>query len=164
MGYTTDFDGEVEISPPLNAAEIEYINRFGSTRRMKRTKGPYYANPGSDGFGQDQEADILDYNSPPTCQPGLWCQWEASADGRFIYWNGAEKFYNATAWMAYLIEHFLKPGARAKSSGDPQFAAFTFDHIVNGTIEAQGEDAEDMWRLVVTDNKVETKHATIVWS
>jgi hypothetical protein len=42
--------------------------------------------------------------------------------------------------MSYIIEHFLKPNAHASSTGDPQFAGFTFDHVCNGTIEAQGED------------------------
>jgi hypothetical protein len=31
--------------------------------------------------------------------------------GTAIKWNGAEKFYNSEAWMSYLIDLFLKPGA-----------------------------------------------------
>ena len=37
---------------------------------------------------------------------------------------------------------------------DPEFARFTFDHTVNGTIEAQGEDPDDAWTLTVTENVV----------
>jgi hypothetical protein len=52
--------------------------------------------------------------------------------------------------MQYLIDHFLKPGGHAL--GEPGFADFTFDHVVNGTIDAQGEDPDDTWQLAVIDN------------
>lgn len=176
MGYTTEFEGEIVIDPPLNPAEVEYVNRFGETRRMDRAKGPYYANPGNDGFGQDPEDDIRDYNRPPVGQPGLWCKWEVSGDGSSLYWSGAEKFYDAEEWMQYLIDHFFKPGAVASNlvedpcptcghaeAIDPQFADFTFDHVLNGEIDAQGEEAEDRWKLIVTDNVVTRKNAKLVW-
>jgi hypothetical protein len=157
MGYTTDFWGAVEISPPLNPAEVAYINGFSSTRRMNRRKGPYYVNPGSDGFGQDGESDIIDFNSPPPGQPGLWCQWEVSEDGKRIEWDGGEKFYSAKEWMAYIIDHFLKPGAIAKR----ELPFLQANHTVNGVIDAQGEDSDDRWRLVVEDNRVTTQMAVI---
>ncbi len=56
MGYTTEFAGHITITPPLNAEEIAYLTKFANTRRMARTKGPYYVdNPGF--AGQDHEAD-----------------------------------------------------------------------------------------------------------
>lgn len=36
LGYTTDFSGEFNLSRPLTEVEKEYINRFSTTRRMKR--------------------------------------------------------------------------------------------------------------------------------
>lgn len=164
MGYTTDFEGEVQISPPLNQAEIEYLNRFARTRRMDRKNGPYYANPGSDGFGQDNEPDIVSYNDPPAGQPSLWCQWVPTEDGAAIEWDGGEKFYHSEKWMAYIIDHFLKPGAHASKSGDPQFKDFTFNHKVSGTIHAYGEDRDDIWRLVVTDNAVKVERGAIAFA
>jgi hypothetical protein len=92
MGYTTDFDGFVTIDPPLNAKQVEYINRIRNTRRMKRdvnklmelyggkhgypftkSKDPnkIYGNEGEyfaklDGnHGQSSDASILDYNQAP---------------------------------------------------------------------------------------------------
>lgn len=162
MGYTTDFWGEVQISPPLNQAEIDYLNKFNQTRRMDRQRGPYFVD-GTGSYGQNHDADIRDFNRPPTGQPGLWCQWVPSMDGTAIEWDGGEKFYESDKWMAYLIDHFLKPGAQAQHSGDPQFAEFTFDHVLNGEIDAQGEDPGDRWKLVVKDNKVTVKTASLVW-
>lgn len=160
MGYTTDFDGAVTIDPPLNEKEVEFINRFASTRRMNRKNGPYYANPGSDGVGQGGESDIIDYNTPPAGQPGLWCQWQVSEDGALIEWDGGEKFYEAEAWMRYIIEHFLQFGAHAQT----QLPFLQCNHTVNGVIDAQGEDPSDMWRLVVEGNVVSKKVATVTYS
>ncbi len=39
----------------------------------------------------------------------------------------------------------------------------TLDHVLNGTIDAQGEDANDRWRLIVTNNVVTTQEAKVVW-
>jgi hypothetical protein len=150
MGYTTEFYGHVTVTPPLSAHEMTYLMKFANTRRMDREKGPYYVD-GKGYAGQDEEPDIRNYNTPPAGQPGLWCQWVPTPDGAAIEWNGAEKFYDADEWMQYLIDHFLKPGAIGKKTdGTVTFA----DHVVNGTIEAQGEDFSDIWQLNVKNNVV----------
>jgi hypothetical protein len=120
MGYTTEFDGSVSISPPLNAHEIAYLRKFATSRRMDRARGPYFVD-GSGPFGQGHDDDIRDFNKPPGGQPGLWCRWEPTKDGTAITWSGVEKFYNSEEWMTYLIDLFLKPrrgaGQRAGQPG-----------------------------------------------
>lgn len=157
IGYTTDFFGSVKIEPPLNADEVSYLKDFNHTRRMNRNKGPFYVK-GTGFAGQDHEPDVRDYNNPPFGQPGLWCQWTPSDDGTEIHWDGGEKFYYASDWMIYIINEFLTNGRNvdAKIAADERFKNFTFDHVVNGEIEAQGEDPGDVWKLVVTNNAVTT--------
>jgi hypothetical protein len=162
MGYTTDFTGEITIVPPLNAAEINYLKLFSTTRHMQRERGPYFVDglyggdwDGSAGSGN---ADVTDYNSPDATQPGLWCQWEPTEAGDALVWDGGEKFYNSVEWMRYLIDYFLRPNAACK--GMEQFSDFTFDHVLNGEIYAQGEDPSDKWSLLVTDNIVEEYQLT----
>jgi len=150
MGYTTTFDGSVSIVPPLNEKEIEYINKFSDTRRMHRTKGPYYVG-GEDTFGQDQEDDVIDYNKPADGQPELWCQW-ITEDGTTIIWDSCEKFYSSTEWMQYLIDNFIGENPLAKLN--TKDFDFLQGHVLNGTIYAQGEESDDVWKLVVTDNVV----------
>lgn len=163
MGYTTEFDGSVEVFPALNEYEINYLKKFSETRRMSRSAGPYFVD-GNGYAGQDDGPDtIYDHNCPPPGQPGLWCKWEPTNDGCFIVWNGAEKFYDSAEWMQYLIDHFLKQNAEASKLDHWQFEHFTFDHVLNGTIDCQGEDPEDRWRLIVEDNVVRTQRAKIVW-
>lgn len=159
MGYQTEFTGRIAVSPPLNKAEIAYLRKFADSRRMRRGRGPYYVD-GTGYAGQGHDPDIIEYNEPPEGQPGLWCKWEPTDDGTAIEWNGEEKFYYGAEWMAYLVDHFLAPDAaasRAPADVAAYFSEFTFDHVLNGEIDAVGEEYEDHWLLIVKDNVVSTE-------
>jgi hypothetical protein len=159
MGYNTDFDGEVTIEPPLSEKEIKYINMFADTRRMNRKNGPYYVG-GTGMCGQDNESDVIDYNSPDDSQPGLWCKWETNEEGNVIRWNGCEKFYDATEWMRYIIDHFIGENPLAKLN-DPEHFDFLQGHTLNGEIYADGEESGDNWMIEVTDGVVTEKQGTV---
>jgi len=167
MGYTTEFMGEFSVEPALKPEHRVYLSKFGDTRRMKRNakKAEKIADPireaaclpvgpegsffvGAKGWaGQDSDDSIVDYNSPPIGQPGLWCQWMPNEDGTVIAWDGSEKFYNYVDWLEFLIENFLDP----------------WGYVLNGDVEWQGEDREDMGKIVVKDNEVSTKTARITF-
>lgn len=157
MGYTTSFSGQITIVPALDADEIAFLQKFSETRRMCRKCGPYFVG-GSGDFGQGRDPDVIDYNRPDPSQPGLWCQWRPTEDGSAIEWNEAEKFYDSAEWMKYLIVHFLKPGAEAVGKVE----VLKGGHVLNGVIEAQGEDSSDRWDLLVKDNKVTVRRFTQV--
>lgn len=148
MGYSTEFDGFIEIHPPLNKQEVEYLKNFANTRRMEREKGPYYVD-GTGYSGQGHDNDIKNYNQPPEGQPGLWCKWEPTQDGTKIEWNGIEKFYDSVEWMQYLINHFIGENPIAKKE-----LPFLNKHVLHGEIDAQGDERNDHWYLVVENNKV----------
>lgn len=159
MGYTTTFDGSVSIDPPLNEQEIEFLTKFSESRRMNRKNGPYFVD--GEGYrGQSDDSDVIDFNSPPDGQPGLWCQWIPTENGCSIVWDEGEKFYDSVEWMQYLIDHFLKPGAIAKD----QLPFLQANHICNGMIDAEGEEYGDLWRLVVKNNKVSVKRGRVVYN
>lgn len=156
MGYDTEFRGYVTIDPPLNTDERSYMKDFCESRRVRRLDGkPYVITRNHD--------DVESQNGPPEGQPGLWCDWRVSDDGMIIEWSGMEKFYNADQWMRYLIDHFLSPGAYAQQDTDQdlRLGNFTFNHIVNGVIYAQGEDPDDKWMLSVENNAVYVSEAII---
>lgn len=166
MGYDTDFEGSVSIDPPLNASEISFLTSFSESRRMHRSKGPLFVE--GDGYrGQNGDADVIDNNRAHPDQPGLWCQWVPSESGADLEWDEGEKFYNAAEWMKYIVENLL--GASARSyidqhvGEDDRLRHFTCDHLVSGVIEAQGEDPEDQWRLVVEHNVVKVAKAETVF-
>jgi hypothetical protein len=137
MGYTTEFSGTVSVVPPLNAAEVAYLRRFSVARH--------------------------DGGEPGMPPRSYYCQWVPTEDGAGLEWDQVEKFYDSVEWMAYLIDHLLRPGAVASLAGDPQFAGFTFDHVLNGVIDADGEARNDRWRLVVNDNVVRRIDAVITF-
>ncbi len=155
MGYTTYFNGAVEISPPLSEEEVSFINKFGEKRHEHFSGSLYYV----DGMGMtlgDKVTVEGQYHHPEV--PGLYCQWVVSEDGKSIEWDGEEKFYEADAWMEFIIEHLIgtKPKAQA---GIP----FLTGHTCNGDIYAEGEESEDHWMIKVRNNKVEVKQGHVVY-
>jgi hypothetical protein len=153
MGHTTDFIGHVDISPPLNDAEQDYLTAFRLSRRFDRPDGPY-AVPGNPYLDERDGRDIDAYNRVAPGQPELWCQWEMCWDGCCVAWDGHEKFYRPVEWLRYLIEHFLGPGAHAASSGLPQFEGFTFDHRLDGLVIGNRRDTRELFAICVQDNVV----------
>jgi len=164
IGYTTDFTGSVDIEPPLNASEISFLLSFNETRRMNRTKGPLFVE-GTGYAGQNHDDDVINGNAPHPDQPGLWCQWIPSDDGKELKWDEGEKFYNAPEWMKYIVTKLLaaegKDYIAAHINEDSRLAHFTNDHVVNGEIFAQGEEGDDRWWLQVTDNEVFVSQAVL---
>jgi hypothetical protein len=157
MGYTTEFYGSIEITPPLNVEEINWLKKHNQTRRMLRGKGPYFVD-GTGDFGQNKDDDVINLNEPPEPQLSLWCQWLASEDGTTIKWDGGEKFYQSAEWMKWLIEHILGPDPRAKGQ-----LPFLQGHTLSGVIYCKGEDSDDVWRLIVEDRVVYTQQAALVY-
>ena len=155
MGYDTTFDGVFKLDKPLATEHALYLKKFSETRRMRRdsTKAAELSDPvreavgleignqgefyvGADGFmGQDRDESILDYNYPPSTQPGLWCQWVPSQDGTGIEWDCNEKFYHYIQWLSYIIVNFLKP----------------WGYVLNGKVCWRGEDFEDTGAIIVED-------------
>lgn len=155
MGYTTTFTGEIRIDPPLNDAERSYLRKFCGSRRIQRPGGPYALD------SADDDRRDIDQSEPPLGQPGLYCRWTPSDDGTALLWDGMEKFYRSSEWMQYLIDTFLRPGASLRTEmrvtgadhHPPEFGMFTFDHVLNGTVVAHGQDGA-VWRIEVLDNEV----------
>lgn len=147
MGYTTDFDGGFNITPILSDKDKEFLIKLAETRRMIRNVGSEYGVEGEfyvdgTGFaGQDRDDTIVDYNMPPSTQPGLWCQWIPTDDGSELVWDGGEKFYNYVEWLQYLIDKILAPRG----------------YSLNGECEWFGEDSGDFGKIVVENNIVRVK-------
>lgn len=157
MGYTTEFIGSCSIEPAIKPEHAAYLRKFCETRRMKRnpelaakladplreavglpigTEAEFFT--GGLGFaGQGRDASIIEYNSPPADQPGLWCKWTVNEAGE-LEWSGAEKFYAYVEWLKYLIENFYGP----------------WGYTLNGYIAYQGEESGDRGHIVIDENRV----------
>ena len=166
MGYETNFDGNLVINPALKSEHLDFLTGFCNTRRMKRNEEivSTYSDPtreavnlpiGRDGgfyvgdrdnYGQSRTHDIIDYNSPPRDQHGLWCGWSPSDDGMYLTAQDG-KNYNYTDWLKYLIENFFNP----------------WGYKLNGSINWEGEDSGDVGIIKVTNNQVKTLVAEITF-
>jgi len=137
MGYTTTFTGSIRVEPALTTAEAQFLLDFSRS----------------------------DHDGEPKA-PGKHCDWvpaEPILDGfgfATIEHNGSEKSYDAVEWLQFLIDEFLKPG----SSGGPQGGLLTRDHVLDGVIEANGEEHGDYWRLVVKSNAVTREEPITIWA
>ncbi len=158
MGYTTSFDGEFAISPPLTSGHCAYLTAFARTRRMRRDPAIAATLPdpvreaaglpigedagyfvgGTGDFGEGADASVVDFNAPPGGQPGLWCQWIPDADGAALIWDGGEKFYSYVHWLEYLIDHFLWP----------------WGYTLDGRVIWQGESPDDAGVIDVQRNVI----------
>lgn len=144
MGYTTDFSGQFQLNKPLGKNMQKFLTLFNDTRRMKRRVDEVFGVDGEffifgEGFaGQTKDDSIVEYNTAPETQPGLWCQWTPSADGTAIEWDGNEKFYNYSEWLVYLIYKILAPNG----------------YVLNGVVEYSGEETGDVGEILVVDNRV----------
>jgi hypothetical protein len=159
MGYTTNFKGKFEFNKPLAPEHSKYLMQLTDTRRMQRDpkkaeklidpirqavglpiglEGEYFV--GGCGFkGQDGDESVTEHNTPPRTQPGLWCQWEPSEDGKYLQWNGGEKFYEYVKWLRYIIDNFLT----------------RWNYKITGIVDWQGEEDSDKGRIIAKDNKLE---------
>jgi len=173
MGYSTDFNGSFELSRPATEKEQNYINGFSGSRRMGRdvhtlaglykgkhghptpedntpeaiygVQGEYFAFDDGE-FGQSKDDSILDYNRPPSTQPGLWCQWVLDSPDE-LTWDGDEKFYEYVAWLQYLIKNFFE----------------VWKIKLNGEVTWNGDDPSDIGKIIVKDNVVAVKEGKIVF-
>ena len=162
MGYHTDFEGEFNLNIPLTEEHKTYLSKFNISRRVKRHADKCAIDPireaanlpigedacnfvGDNSFmgqmGQSNDGSVVDYNQPPSSQPGLWCQWTPNQDGTAIEWDCGEKFYHYIEWIEYLIVNFLTP----------------WGYTLNGQVSWRGEDFTDVGTIMVTDNVVTTK-------
>jgi len=139
MGYTTEFDGSLDITPALSNKQVEFINTLTNTRRMGRNveakygvEGEFYFGQGDS--GQDREPNIINYNTPPKTQPGLWCQWKVIPTQ--LMWDGGEKFYDYISWLSYLINSLFE----------------NWNKKLNDGILWQGEEEDDFGTIYAKNN------------
>lgn len=89
-------------------------------------------------FGDDKSPDIIDYNEPPSDQPGLWCHWRI--ENNHIVWSGQPKFSDFRSWLEYLIDNFFIPW-RYKLNGSISYQfKFPFGDFPNGVMVVKNND------------------------
>lgn len=161
MGYSTKFLGRLDIAPPLNDAEVDWLRAFAEIDR-RHYRNPYDVamNPRvveqerAQGPRSKDESTPNPFStlSPRDGSPYPHLDWVPCIDGCCLLWNGTEKSRMALEWLEYLTDHFLRPGAHAHDSGRREFEHFTFDHQVNGTLAGERDDTGELFLIRARDN------------
>lgn len=124
------FLGRIEVRPPLNEAERDYlVDLAHSTSTLRGTPT---------GRGE-------------TSVPFAHLAWEPCPEGCCLTWTGLERPVHLLSSLRFLVDHLLKPGA--KVVGHHRFADFTCDHVLDGAVTGQGRDGR-MHVAEVTANRV----------
>jgi len=118
MGYTTEFDGKFKFSKELTMSQYKTLKDFAEQRH-----------------GDNLEC------------PSFYCQWVPTDDGKYLEWDGNEKFYSYIEWLEILIEKFFNP----------------WKIKLNGEVTWEGEESGDLGKIVVKNNVVTAKQARIVY-
>lgn len=190
MGYYTTFDGTLRVTPAVQPHHRAYLDRFFAmphyrynVAELENIKDPYREAVGlplgpdgafavivdenddhwaSDGIRVDppkigaRDGLRLDGPNTPRGQPmvSTWCAWNVAPDGddgdEFQLGQGSGdnlKAYGFREWLVYCLKHFFVP----------------WGYKVNGTVDWQGEDRDDMGRLEVRDNHVTFSCAKILY-
>ena len=155
MGYHTSFDGAFSCTPALNADQVAYLRQFSYNRRVALREEELHSIPdplreavglpvGNEGAYYVGELDrhsntiIINYNTPPKGQAGLWCQWIPTENGKYIKWDEDEKFYNYIEWIVYINNHFLKP----------------WGIVLNGEVDWEGEEFADCGSIKAENGEI----------
>ena len=164
MGFNTEYLGHLRITPTLNRAEVEWLSGFAD----------WGALPDGDPFRLPMNpratltkafADAGGAMSGPRDIPHGVQDWRVCEHGDRISWARSEKSNDAVQALRFLVEHYLGPDAKAKDSDNPDFAAFTFDHRLDGVIAGERNDTEELFllRVVDSDFSYETVVAGVAW-
>lgn len=159
MGFSTRYLGHLDIQPPLNDSETEWLRAFGEIDRRHYNE-PYEVamNPRALRIETWQQrgsgGDAFKSLAPPDGSPYPHLDWAPCYEGCCLAWYGTEKSRMAEEWLQYLIDHFLRPGAHARLDGRQAFERFTFDHTLNGVIAAERNDTLELFLIVCRDNTI----------
>ncbi|MGL5930342.1 MAG: hypothetical protein ACRCY8_15535 [Dermatophilaceae bacterium] len=159
MGYDTEYLGHLEVTPPLNRAEVEWLSGFADWGALP--DGDLFMLPMN-----PRAALAVAFRNAGDGVPGPRNipygirDWRVSDDGTRISWRRAPKSNDAACTLTFLVETYLGVDAAARSSDHPDFAAFTFDHRLDGLIVGERDDTEELFLLEVNDSVV-TRHTIV---
>lgn len=165
MGFNTEYLGHLRITPTLNRAEVEWLSGFADWGALP--DGDPFRLPMNPRAALSKAfADAGGSMSGPRAVPYGVQHWRVCEHGDRISWVRSEKSNDAVQALAFLVEHYLGPDAKAKGSESPDFAAFTFDHRLDGVIVGERDDTDELFLLRVVDSAFhhETLVAGVAWS
>jgi hypothetical protein len=125
------FLGRIEVRPPLNEAERDYLGALAQSSSTLR------GTPTGRG---------------DSTVPFAHLAWESCAAGCCLTWSALEWSKHMLPSLRFLVDHLLKPGAKA--AGHKRFPEFTCDHVLDGVVAGKTPSDSRVYVAEVTANRV----------
>lgn len=157
MSIYIEVAGEINIDPPLNQKEIEFLTKFSETRKCLYNSGQYDVSVNQELYKEPfinhptTALEFHKFNTVPTGQPSFWCNWVPTSDGKKLVHNGQQKYSKDAEWVEYLIKNFLNEQPIAETLYPEQFG-FLQGHKCNGKISITLE-ADQKEKINVKNNE-----------
>lgn len=157
VGFDTKYLGFLTITPPLNEDEVTWLRAWAEWIGVSDRDDLYDVPPNP----RAAVAALFDRSAhgavaSSALAPRAVGDWRVGTDGTFLRWEEQERSNNGELCISFLIDHFLRDGALAASSGHPAFTRFTFDHELDGVIAAERNDLSQLYLIEVARNEVST--------
>ena len=153
MGYTTDFVGHIDITPPLNDDEINYLTAFAESRRCDRPGGPYDV-PGNPAAERNLLVDRTIKRDGARATGSVVPV--GAVLGRLL--SGLQRLREVLRRdpLAALPHRALPRAQRSWPRGRviPMFANFGFDHRLDGMVVGCRRDNKELYAIRVIGNEV----------
>jgi len=125
------FLGRIEVRPPLNEAERDYLIALAQSSSTLR------GTPTGRGDSSVPFAHLA---------------WESCAAGCCLTWSALEPSLHLLPSLRFLVDHLLKPGAKAE--GHKRFPGFTCDHVLDGVVVGKTHSDSRLYVAEVIANRV----------
>lgn len=126
------FLGRIEVRPPLNESERDYLIDLAQSSSTLR------GTPTGRGDSSVPFAHLA---------------WEACHEGCCLTWSATERSSHMLASLRFLVDHLLKPGAKAE--GHHRFRDFTCDHVLDGVVVGRTAGDSGVYVAEVSANRVD---------
>ncbi len=157
MGERIHGLGHLDIVPPLNTAEQQYLAAYAET--MTRVDDdPYHV---------DDHPPLAQRRAFTAADDGDYVisgrdeiSWGPDFSGESLHTKDRDGIWRPVECLQHLLDHFLTPDAARLHVGDPRFAEFTFDHELLGAVALEGNYTGRLTLVMVEDGQARSLTAS----
>lgn len=157
MGERIHGLGHLDIVPPLNTAEQQYLAAYAETM-TRIDDDPYHV---------DDHPLLAERRTFAAAEDGHYVisgrdeiSWGPDFSGESLHTKDRDGIWRPLQCLQHLLDHFLTPEAAPHHVGDPRFAEFTFDHELLGAVALESDDTGQLTLVMVKDGQVQSLTAS----
>jgi hypothetical protein len=153
MGERIHGLGHLDIVPPLNTAEQQYLRAYAETT-TRVDNDPYHVDdhpPLARHRTFDTEGDE-DYVVSGRDE----MSWAPDFSGESLHTRDQDGIRRPLECLQHLLDHFLTPHAAQHHVDDERFKEFTFDHELLGAVALESDFTGQLTLVMIKDGQVQS--------